>query len=162
MGNKGNNNAQLRDYVKRSYANPIVFCGLLKSGGRRKVSKITLNPDVAIIKSLLPKIYGVTFDEINIKSRKGKIPEIRHHFVWMVRHFCPDMSLNSVGALFISGETGKHYSTIISSVKKIDDLLFSDKRLQMLHKYFITEIKLAIKFKNTPTNDVQNLQNQAS
>lgn len=126
-------------YKNTKNTSPYIFVGLidLKKGRRLVIQK---SPVVDIIKGLLPKYYGVTFEDINTSSRQLEICYIKHHFISLVRE-TTIISLKSIGAIFDYKEGGVDHSTVINSITAWNNLLSYDVNKQQIHAEFKNEIK---------------------
>lgn len=130
---------QLKYYTKCRTSNPYVYIGLLPEV--KEDVKITYNPKVDVIKRLLPKYYGLTFSQINVKSRKTEIVDVRHHLSFLVKIICKDMSLKSIGAIY---RIPKDHSTIINSIKIMNNYIDTEPSIRQKHNEFLAEVKSLI------------------
>ena len=90
---------------------------------------------VTIIRNCLPMVYGVTYDQINVRSRKRELCEPRQHYMAMLRKY------TKLGYKNIAKEFKLDHSTAIHAIHTILNLLDSDKRLKQTHSKFIAEIE---------------------
>ena len=126
-------------YKNTKKSNPYIYLGLieLKKGRRLVIQK---SPVVDIIKGLLPKYYGVNFEDINTSSRQLEICYIKHHFISLVRE-TTIISLKSIGAIFDYKEGGVDHSTVINSITAWNNLLSYDINKQQIHAEYLNEVK---------------------
>ena len=126
-------------YKNTKKSNPYIYLGLieLKKGRRLVIQK---SPVVDIIKGLLPKYYGVNFEDINTPSRQLEICYIKHHFISLVRE-TTIISLKSIGAIFDYKEGGIDHSTVINSITAWNNLLSYDINKQQIHAEYLNEVK---------------------
>lgn len=126
-------------YKNTKKSNPYIYLGLieLKKGRRLVIQK---SPVVDIIKGLLPKYYGVNFEDINTSSRQLEICYIKHHFISLVRE-TTIISLKSIGAIFDYKEGGIDHSTVINSITAWNNLLSYDINKQQIHAEYLNEVK---------------------
>ena len=126
-------------YKNTKKSNPYIYLGLieLKKGRRLVIQK---SPVVDIIKGLLPKYYGVNFEDINTSSRQLEICYIKHHFISLVRE-TTIISLKSIGAIFDYKEGGVDHSTVINSITVWNNLLSYDINKQQIHAEYLNEVK---------------------
>ena len=126
-------------YKKTKRSNPFIYLGLveLKKGRRLVIQKSAV---VDIIKGLLPKYYGVNFEDINTSSRQLEICYIKHHFISLVRE-TTIISLKSIGAIFDYKEGGIDHSTVINSITAWNNLLSYDINKQQIHAEYLNEVK---------------------
>ena len=126
-------------YKNTKKSNPYIYLGLieLKKGRRLVIQK---SPVVDIIKGLLPKYYGINFEDINTPSRQLEICYIKHHFISLVRE-TTIISLKSIGAIFDYKEGGVDHSTVINSITAWNNLLSYDINKQQIHAEYLNEVK---------------------
>ena len=126
-------------YKNTKKSNPYIYLGLieLKKGRRLVIQK---SPVVDIIKGLLPKYYGVNFEDINTSSRQLEICYIKHHFISLVRE-TTIISLKSIGAIFDYKDGGIDHNTVIHSITAWNNLLSYDINKQQIHAEYLNEVK---------------------
>ena len=78
------------------------------------------SPDVIIEETA--RYYSITAEDVKGQKRSKNIAMARHMAIYLVRTLT-NLSLNDVGAHF----EDRNHSTVLSSVKKIEDLIQADK-----------------------------------
>ncbi len=78
---------------------------------------------IEMIKTLVLGYYSQTWNQINVKSRKREIVLSRHLFSYFLRKKLY-LSLKQIGANF---EIPKHHTSVMNSIKEVEDLFDSDK-----------------------------------
>lgn len=99
----------------------------------------TANPDIII--STVAELYGFTSKEIKGKKRYQRIAEARHLCMYLCRSLL-GITFMEIGKIF----GGKDHSTIVYSIKKIEDLRVTNKVMNNL----VTEVTMKCK-KNLTT-----------
>lgn len=99
----------------------------------------TANPDIII--STVAELYGFTSKEIKGKKRYPRIAEARHLCMYLCRSLL-GITFMEIGKIF----GGKDHSTIVYSIKKIEDLRVTNKVMNNL----VTEVTMKCK-KNLTT-----------
>ena len=99
----------------------------------------TPNPDIII--ATVAEVYGFTTKEIKGKKRYPRIAEARHLCIYLCRTLL-GITYMEIGRIF----GGKDHSTIVYSLKKIEDLRVTNKVMNNL----VTEV--TIKCKKNLTN----------
>jgi chromosomal replication initiator protein len=79
--------------------------------------------------------YSVSSENIVGRSREKSISLARHVSMYLIRQLT-DLTLDEVGKLF-----GKDHSTVIHSIRKIEDLLDDDLTLSDTVRDIITDVK---------------------
>ena len=94
----------------------------------------------AKIKEMIPIHYNVNYDEINLKSRKREIMEIKH-LVRVLMYKNTRMSLKTVGKF-----TGLNFdhTTILHSLQTWNGWAESDRRIKRINDKFERGIKYGI------------------
>lgn len=95
-------------------------------------------PNDAMVEKILihtSKKYGVTVDDLKSKKRTDSIASVRHIAIYVIRKLT-DLSLKDIGKVF-----GRDYSTIISSINKIDINIRTVKNFENEINSLIKEIK---------------------
>ena len=95
-------------------------------------------PSDAMVEKILvhtSKRYGITVDDLKSKKRTDSIASVRHIAIYIIRKLT-DLSLKDIGKVF-----GRDYSTIISSVNKIDINIRTVKNFENEINSLIKEIK---------------------
>lgn len=91
----------------------------------------TANPDIII--STVAELYGFTSKEIKGKKRYPRIAEARHLCMYLCRNLL-GITYMEIGSIF----GGKDHSTIVYSIKKIEDLRVTNKVMNNL----VTEVTM--------------------
>lgn len=91
----------------------------------------TANPDIII--STVAELYGFTSKEIKGKKRYPRIAEARHLCMYLCRNLL-GITYTEIGSIF----GGKDHSTIVYSIKKIEDLRVTNKVMNNL----VTEVTM--------------------
>lgn len=94
----------------------------------------TANPDIII--ATVAEIYGFTTKQITGKKRYPKIAEARHLCIYLCRNLL-GITYMEIGRIF----GGKDHSTIVYSIKKIEDLIITNKVMNNL----VTEVTMLCK-----------------
>lgn len=94
----------------------------------------TANPDIII--ATVAKIYGFTTKQIVGKKRYPKIAEARHLCIYLCRTLL-GITYMEIGKIF----GGKDHSTVVYSIKKIEDLIVTNKVMNNL----VTEVTMQCK-----------------
>lgn len=94
----------------------------------------TPNPDIII--STVAELYGFTSKEIKGKKRYPRIAEARHLCMYLCRNLL-GITFMEIGRIF----GGKDHSTIVYSIKKIEDLRVTNKVMNNL----VTEVTMKCK-----------------
>lgn len=87
-----------------------------------------------LIISVVCHAYGVTFEQINVRSRKRELVEPRQIIMTMLVTMASYTTLAS-GEVF-----GRKHSTVLSSKKSISSLLDTDKKFRMRFIRILREI----------------------
>jgi len=104
---------------------------------------------VEFIKELLPKYYGgLTWNDVDIRSRKAEYVEVRRAFTYYVYNYTT-LTLQRIGDLFtkyepynplFKGRSGKDHSTILFLVRKYNDFIKVEKPSLDRHSQFESEL----------------------
>lgn len=94
------------------------------------------NVSIDTIQKIVADYYGISTSEIKSKKQSKKIAFPRHVAIYIVRKLT-EMSFTEIGSEF----GGKDHSTIMSSCKKIEDLIKIDATLDNAIKNMIKDIK---------------------
>lgn len=133
-------NSRLMSRIRFAKVSPYIYPGL----------KITLvqNPSdkIRLIKEVLQKYHGLTFEDANVFSRKRKLVNYRFHFIFLVLRFT-NYSLKGVGMEFkkIGYKNTLHHSTIIHARATWQDLVDTSRDIASIHNKALTELNNLIK-----------------
>lgn len=94
------------------------------------------NISIDTIQKVTADFYGISISEIKSKKQSKKIAFPRHVAIYIARKIT-EMSLTEIGEEF----GGKDHSTVMSSCKKIEDMIKIDATLDNTIKNLIKEIK---------------------
>ncbi|MBQ6028838.1 MAG: chromosomal replication initiator protein DnaA [Treponema sp.] len=94
------------------------------------------NVSIETIQKIVADYYGISVSEIKSKKQNKKVAFPRHVSIYIARKLT-EMSFTEIGSEF----GGKDHSTIMSSCKKIEDLIKIDATLDNAIKNMIKEIK---------------------
>ena len=94
------------------------------------------NVSIDTIQKVVSDYYGISVSEIKSKKQNKKVAFPRHVSIYIARKLT-EMSFTEIGSEF----GGKDHSTIMSSCKKIEDLIKIDATLDNAIKNMIKEIK---------------------
>jgi len=84
-----------------------------------------------IVVKAITKAHGLTFEQIDKKSRKRELVEARHHLFYHMKRFSPKTSDESIGAIF---QQKFDHSSVIHGKNTWQDLIVSSKTHQVLHE----------------------------
>jgi hypothetical protein len=104
------------DYIGTEGCKPCNHC----------ICELPVSPDLTyelIIEKGL-EFFGITRQEITSKSRKRTLVDARHILIWLIKDKS-DLTLSAMGRLF-----KRNHTTIIFSVKKINNLLETNPGIQ--------------------------------
>ncbi len=99
-------------------------------------SNISGNVSIETIQRIVSDYYGISFSDIKSKKQTKKIAEPRHVAIYISREIT-EYSFTDIGSEF----GGKDHSTIMSSYRKISELIKTDATLNNAIKNMIKEIK---------------------
>ncbi|MCR5047131.1 MAG: chromosomal replication initiator protein DnaA [Treponema sp.] len=94
------------------------------------------NISIDTIQKIVSDYYGISVSELKSKKQSKKIAFPRHVAIYIARKLT-EMSFTEIGSEF----GGKDHSTIMSSCKKIEDLIKIDATLDNAIKIMMKEIK---------------------
>ncbi len=95
-------------------------------------------PNDAVVEKVLLRVskkYGVSIEDLKSKKKTDRIASARHIAIYIIRKLT-DMSLKEIGKIF-----GRDYSTIISSLNKIELNIRTVKNYESELNVLIKEIK---------------------
>lgn len=80
---------------------------------------------IKIIKKCVCEVYGLRFEDIDVRERSKEIVEQRQQVMFFMRKYT-QMSLREIGCIFAKKY---HYSTVIHALQTIDNLMSYDRRV---------------------------------
>lgn len=83
----------------------------------RALAKLTFIEEVGFLRSVVAKTHGVETWDIVRKTSTKKHGHAKHHFVWCLTRYYPEVSIAELGR-----QIGKHHSTIIHGRNEFDAL----------------------------------------
>ena len=136
-----NNIRQIEGVLKRIYA---VYSLTSAEVTKEKIDEVISIidpgniPTDALIEKILTsvsKAYGVPTDQMKSKKRTDTVANARHVAIYLVKQLT-DLTLKEIGAIF-----GRDYSTVISSVDKVDKNIKTVNNYEAEINRLIKEIK---------------------
>ena len=136
-----NNIRQIEGVLKRIYA---VYSLTSAEVTKEKIDEVISIidpgniPTDALIEKILSsvsKAYGVPTDQMKSKKRTDTVANARHVAIYLVKQLT-DLTLKEIGAIF-----GRDYSTVISSVDKVDKNIKTVNNYEAEINRLIKEIK---------------------
>ncbi|MFZ7121754.1 MAG: helix-turn-helix domain-containing protein [Eubacteriaceae bacterium] len=88
--------------------------------------KPNYNSIIDKIEQIIIFLYGYTFEELKPKIKKGKLPEARQLSLYLIKEYT-DYSLSKIGNIL-----NRDHTTVLSSIKVINNLLDIDRKFKAL------------------------------
>lgn len=105
--------------------NPFIYVGLDKDN--RELAKGIIRSKFQLaISTSVSEYTKIPFEEVLSSKRHSQISEARSIFCYFLRKYTK-MDLSEIGSLI----GGRHHSTIIYSIKTVEDLISVDNRFKL-------------------------------
>jgi chromosomal replication initiator protein len=136
-----NNIRQIEGVLKRIYA---VYSLTSAEVTKEKIDEVISIidpgniPTDALIEKILSSVsraYGVPVDQMKSKKRTDTVANARHVAIYLIKQFT-ELTLKEIGAIF-----GRDYSTVISSVDKVEKNIKTVNNYEIEINRLIKEIK---------------------
>ncbi|MBQ7343534.1 MAG: chromosomal replication initiator protein DnaA [Clostridia bacterium] len=136
-----NNIRQIEGVLKRIYA---VYSLTSAEVTKEKIDEVISIidpgniPTDALIEKILSSVsraYGVPIDQMKSKKRTDTVANARHVAIYLIKQFT-ELTLKEIGAIF-----GRDYSTVISSVDKVEKNIKTVNNYEIEINRLIKEIK---------------------